>query len=55
MFAIKTTIVEDMLEHIRRAESPKEARDTFVALFRKKNDARLQPLIMRCCLSYKKI
>ena len=44
MFAIKTTVKDEMLEHIKKASSPKEARDTFVTLFSKKNDARLQLL-----------
>ena len=41
MFAIKTTIYEEMLEHIREAKTPKEAWDTFKALFSQKNDMRL--------------
>ena len=44
MFAIKTTIDEEMLEHIREAKTPKEAWDTFKALFSRKNDMRLQLL-----------
>ncbi|XP_062099901.1 uncharacterized protein LOC133805758 [Humulus lupulus] len=44
MFAIKTRVEEEMLEHSRHAESPKEAWDTFVTLFSNKNDARLQLL-----------
>jgi hypothetical protein len=44
MFALKTTIEEEMLEHIRDAKTPKEAWDTFVTLFSKKNDTRLQLL-----------
>ena len=44
MFAIKTTIEEDMLEHIRDAKTPKEAWDTFTKLFSKRNDTRLQLL-----------
>ncbi|KAJ4718987.1 Retrovirus-related Pol polyprotein from transposon TNT 1-94 [Melia azedarach] len=44
MFAIKTTVEEDMLEHIRDADTPKKAWDTFAALFSKKNDTRLQLL-----------
>ncbi|KAA0037956.1 glutamate receptor 2.8-like [Cucumis melo var. makuwa] len=42
MFAIKTTIGEEMLEHISIMETPKKAWDTFTSLFSKKNDARLQ-------------
>lgn len=37
MFALKTTIEEEMLEHTRDAKTPKEAWDTFVTLFSKKN------------------
>ncbi|KAL7586905.1 hypothetical protein Lser_V15G39190 [Lactuca serriola] len=44
MFALKTTIEEEMLEHIRDENTPKEAWDTFVMLFSKKNDTRLQLL-----------
>jgi histone acetyltransferase (RNA polymerase elongator complex component) len=44
MFALKTTIEEEMLKHIRDAKTPKEAWDTFVTLFSKKNDTRLQLL-----------
>ncbi|KAE8689992.1 tir-nbs resistance protein [Hibiscus syriacus] len=44
MFALKTTIEEEMLEHIRDAKTPKEAWDTFVTLFSKRNDTKLQLL-----------
>nr|KAJ0206902.1 hypothetical protein LSAT_V11C500256870 [Lactuca sativa] len=44
MFALKTTIEEEMLEHIRDENTPKEAWDRFVTLFSKKNDTRLQLL-----------
>nr|KAJ0224074.1 hypothetical protein LSAT_V11C200095100 [Lactuca sativa] len=44
MFALKTTIEEEMLEHIRDEKTLKEAWDTFVTLFSKKNDMRLQLL-----------
>ncbi|KAG6528974.1 hypothetical protein ZIOFF_011166 [Zingiber officinale] len=44
MFALKITIEEEMLEHIRDAKTPKEVWDTFATLFSKKNDARLQLL-----------
>uniref|UniRef100_A0A2N9J033 Uncharacterized protein n=1 Tax=Fagus sylvatica TaxID=28930 RepID=A0A2N9J033_FAGSY len=44
MFAIKTSIEEEMLEHIRRADTPKAAWDTFATLFSKKNNVRLQLL-----------
>ncbi|KAK8331913.1 hypothetical protein V6Z11_A10G106600 [Gossypium hirsutum] len=40
MLALKTT-VEDVLEHIRNAKTSKEAWDTFVDLFSKKNETRL--------------
>ena len=41
MFALKTTIKEEMLEHIRDATTPKKAWDTFATLLLKKNDTRL--------------
>ncbi|XP_050103342.1 uncharacterized protein LOC126583088 [Malus sylvestris] len=44
MFALKTTIEDDMLEHIRKANTPKEAWDTFATLFSKRNDTILQLL-----------
>ena len=44
LFAIKTTIEEEMLEHKRDVKTPKEAWDTFATLFSKKNDTRLQLL-----------
>ncbi|KAH0642694.1 hypothetical protein KY289_033668 [Solanum tuberosum] len=44
LFTFKTTIEEDVLEHIRDAGTPKEAWDTLAALFSKKNDTRLQLL-----------
>ena len=44
LFAIKTSIEEEMLEHIRRVDTPKAAWDTFATLFSKKNDVRLQLL-----------
>ncbi|KAM1194893.1 hypothetical protein ACFX13_021990 [Malus domestica] len=44
MFALKTIIEDDMLEHIRKAKTPKEAWDTFATLFSKRNDTRLQLL-----------
>ena len=44
MFALKTTIEEEMLGHIWDDKTPKEAWDTFVMLFSKKNDAWLQLL-----------
>ena len=44
MFVLKTTIEEDLLEHIRDAETPKEAWETLGKLFSKKNEAHLQLL-----------
>ena len=44
MFALKTTVEDDVLEHIRDAATPKEAWDTFAKLFSKKNDTKLQLL-----------
>ncbi|KAL0352356.1 UNVERIFIED_CONTAM: hypothetical protein Scaly_1624300 [Sesamum calycinum] len=42
MFVLKTTIEEDVLEHIHETNTPKEAWDTFAKLFSKKNDTKLQ-------------
>ena len=44
MFALKATIEEEMLEHIWDDKTPKEAWDTFVVMFSKKNDTWLQLL-----------
>ncbi|KAK4492038.1 hypothetical protein RD792_002828 [Penstemon davidsonii] len=44
MFALKTTIEEEVLEYIRDAKTPKDACETFAKLFPKKNDTRLQLL-----------
>jgi len=44
MFALKTTIDEDVLEHICDAKMPKEAWDTLAALYSKKNNTRMQLL-----------
>ncbi|KAF9679044.1 hypothetical protein SADUNF_Sadunf07G0099100 [Salix dunnii] len=44
MFALNTTIEEDVLEHIRDAKIPHEAWKTFADLFSKKNDTKLQLL-----------
>ncbi len=41
MFAIKTSIEEEMLEHIRCADTPKVAWDTFAKLFSKKDNVRI--------------
>ncbi|KAL0311276.1 UNVERIFIED_CONTAM: hypothetical protein Sangu_2422300 [Sesamum angustifolium] len=42
MFVLKKMIEEDVLEHIRETNTPKEAWDTFAKLFSKKNDMKLQ-------------
>ncbi|XP_047256223.1 uncharacterized protein LOC124888976 [Capsicum annuum] len=44
MFALKITVEEDVLEHIRDAKTPQEAWNTFAKLFSKKNDTKLQLL-----------
>ena len=44
MYVLKTTIDKELVEYIRKAETPKVAWDTLAALFSKKNDARLQLL-----------
>ncbi|XP_048138589.1 uncharacterized protein LOC125315994 [Rhodamnia argentea] len=44
MFVLKTTVEEDVLEHIRDVDTPKEAWDTFANLFFKKNDTKHQLL-----------
>ena len=44
MFAIKITIEEEMMDHIRDATTPKEAWDSLALRFSKKNDIRLQLL-----------
>ncbi|KAJ8759956.1 hypothetical protein K2173_010812 [Erythroxylum novogranatense] len=44
MFALKTTVEEDVLEHIRYANTLKDAWDMFAKLFSKKNHTRLQLL-----------
>ncbi|KAA8536349.1 hypothetical protein F0562_028827 [Nyssa sinensis] len=44
LFALKTTIEEDVLEHIRDVVTPNEAWDVLATLFSKKNDTRLQLL-----------
>lgn len=44
MFAIRTTVEDEMSKHIRPAKTPKEAWDTFASLFTKKNDTRLKLL-----------
>jgi hypothetical protein len=44
MFVLKTIIDEDLLEHIRDADTPKTAWETLEKLFSKKNEVRLQLL-----------
>ncbi|XP_076952441.1 uncharacterized protein LOC143626172 [Bidens hawaiensis] len=44
MFTLKTTIEDELLEHIRDLETPKQAWDALASLFSKKNDAKLQLL-----------
>ena len=44
MFAIKTTIEEEIMEHIRGATTPNEAWESLASRFAKKNDTRLQLL-----------
>lgn len=44
MFVLKTTVEDDLMEHIRDSKTPKEAWDVFANLFSKKNDAKLQLL-----------
>ncbi|XP_076890602.1 uncharacterized protein LOC143541759 [Bidens hawaiensis] len=44
MFYLKTTIDEELLEHIQDLETPKPAWDALAALFSKKNDTKLQLL-----------
>ncbi len=44
MFTIKISIEEEMLEHIRSADTPKAAWDTFATLFSKKNNVRIKLL-----------
>ena len=44
LFVLKATIQKEMLDHIREVKTPKEAWDSFAALFSKTNDARLQML-----------
>lgn len=44
MFVLKTTIEEELLDHIKDATNPKVAWDTLAEVLSKKNDARLQLL-----------
>ncbi|XP_076883952.1 uncharacterized protein LOC143532937 [Bidens hawaiensis] len=43
-YVLKTTIEEELLEHIKDLQTPKHAWDTLAALFSKKNDVKLQLL-----------
>lgn len=42
LFALRTSISKDYIEHVRDSSSPKEVWDTLEKLFTKKNTARLQ-------------
>ena len=53
MLVIKT-IVEEMLEHIRKAMMPKEDWNTFMTLFTKVKNGQLQPLENKLILSHVK-
>ncbi|KAJ0868283.1 putative RNA-directed DNA polymerase [Helianthus annuus] len=44
MFILKTTVEEELLDHIKDAVNPKAAWDTLAEVLSKKNDARLQLL-----------
>ncbi|XP_076932165.1 uncharacterized protein LOC143597574 [Bidens hawaiensis] len=44
MFTLKTTVEDELLEHIRDLETPKQAWDVLASFFSKKNDAKLQLL-----------
>lgn len=44
LFIMKTTVEDEVLEHIRDSVTSKEAWDTLVTLFSKKNDSKLQLL-----------
>ncbi|KAG8364043.1 hypothetical protein BUALT_Bualt19G0085100 [Buddleja alternifolia] len=42
MFALRTSISKEFIDHVREVDSPKELWDTLEALFMKKNTSRLQ-------------
>ncbi|KAG8387459.1 hypothetical protein BUALT_Bualt02G0023500 [Buddleja alternifolia] len=42
MFALRTSISKEFIDHVREVDSPKEVWDTLEALFMKKNTSRLQ-------------
>jgi hypothetical protein len=44
MFVLKTTVEDEMLDHIRDSSNSKEACDVLAVLFSKKNDVKLQLL-----------
>ncbi len=44
MYVLKTTVEEELLEHIEDADTPKAIWDAYAALFSRTNDARLQLL-----------
>jgi hypothetical protein len=44
MYALRTTIEDELLEYIRETPMLKVARDTLIMLFSKKSDARCQLL-----------
>ncbi|KAJ0441433.1 hypothetical protein HanIR_Chr16g0797671 [Helianthus annuus] len=44
LFVLKTTVEDEILEHIRDSKTPKEAWDILVTLYSKKNDSKLQLL-----------
>ncbi|XP_076944962.1 exocyst complex component EXO84A-like [Bidens hawaiensis] len=44
MYLLKTTIEENLLDHIRDQATPKQAWDTIASLFSKRNDTKLQLL-----------
>lgn len=44
LFALRTSIGKEFIDHVRDVSSPKEVWDTFTRLFSKKNTARLQLL-----------
>jgi len=42
LYALAVTIKDNLLPHIRSAQTPREAWDNLVALFARSNDAKLQ-------------
>lgn len=41
MYVLKTTVEEELLEHVEDADTPKAIWDAYAALFSRTNDARL--------------